>query len=189
MFDDLWLNSHGIRPENVFGRDATAQGFEVLAEALQKRFNGDIFPLPPNDGLWRTNNAVPFLAGIFHGDTPEGQLALDFQVYDFSYIPIELLSSVYEQFLKDEGRGKNEGVVYTPEALADYVLAELDTLHPLQLDHKVLDPCCGSGVFLVLASAFNRKVVARTWRAPNSGSNESPAARKYLWGGEGSGSV
>lgn len=161
ILDDIWLNEHGIRPENVFGRDATAQGFETLAEALQTQFNGDIFPLPANDGRWRTNNAISFLASMFHGDTAEGQLALDFQIYDFSYIPVELLSSVYEQFLKDEGRGENEGIVYTPEPLADYVLAELDTLHPLQLEHKVLDPCCGSGVFLVLAY---RRLIEKLWR-------------------------
>lgn len=160
ILDDIWLAGHGIRPPDVFGREATAQGFEALAEALQTQFNGDIFPLPPNDGQWRLNDAIPFLASIFHGDTTEGQLALDFQIYDFSYIPVELLSSVYEQFLKDEGRGENEGIVYTPEPLADYVLAELDTLHPLQLDYKVLDPCCGSGVFLVLAY---RRLIEKLW--------------------------
>lgn len=160
ILDDMWLDGHEIRPEDVFGREATAQGFEALAEALQTRFNGDIFPLPPNDGRWRSNDAIPFLASIFYGDTPEGQLALDFQIYDFSYIPVELLSSVYEQFLKDEGRGENEGIVYTPEPFADYVLAELDALHPLQLNHKVLDPCCGSGVFLVLAY---RRLIERLW--------------------------
>ncbi len=175
ILDDIWLNSNGICPENIFGREATAQGFEALAEALQKQFNGDIFPLPPNDGQWRANNAVSFLAGIFYGDTPEGQLALDFQVYDFSYIPIELLSSVYEQFLKDEGRGKNEGIVYTPEALADYVLAELDALHPLQLNYKVLDPCCGSGVFLVLAY---RRLIERLWR--EQGEHPTAEAMKCL---------
>jgi len=161
ILDDIWLAGHGIRPEDVFGREATAQGFEALAEALQVQFNGDIFLLPPNDGQWRSNDAIPFLASIFYGDTPEGQLVLDFKIYDFSYIPVELLSSVYEQFLKDQGRGENEGIVYTPEPLADYVLAELDALHPLQLDHKVLDPCCGSGVFLVLAY---RRLIERLWR-------------------------
>ncbi len=175
ILDDIWLAGHGIRPANVFGREATAQGFETLAEALQTQFNGDIFPLPTNDGRWRTNNAISFLASIFYGDTPEGQLALDFQIYDFSYIPVELLSSVYEQFLKDEGRGGNEGIVYTPEALADYVLAELDAVHPLQLTHKVLDPCCGSGVFLVLAY---RRLIEKLWR--EQGDRPKAEAMKHL---------
>jgi len=92
-------------------------------------------------------------------DTKEGQLALDFQAYDFSYIPVELLSSIYEYFLKDEKRSGG-GIVYTPEALADYVIAELEAVHPLRLGHKVLDPCCGSGVFLVLAY---RRLIERLW--------------------------
>ncbi len=175
ILDDIWLAGHGMRPEDIFGREATAQGFEELAEALQMQFNGDIFPLPPNDGLWRTNDAIAFLASIFYGDTPGGQLVLDFKIYDFSYIPVELLSSVYEQFLKDEGRGENDGVVYTPEALADYVLAELDALHPLQLDYKVLDPCCGSGVFLVLAY---RRLIERLWR--KQGERPTAEAMKHL---------
>src|SRR5260370_6749837 len=145
---DILLDDHGIRPEDVFGRAATAQGFEALAEALQVQFNGDIFPLPPNDWQWRSNDAIPFLSRIFYGDTPEGQLVLDFQIYDFSYIPVELLSSVYEQFLKDEGRVENEVVGYTPEPLADYVLAGLEALHPLQLTHQSLHPCFCSAFFL-----------------------------------------
>ena len=41
--------------------------------------------------------------------------------------------------------------MYTPEHLADYLLAELDHVKPLKKSMKVLDPCCGSGIFLVLA--------------------------------------
>lgn len=161
ILDDGWLTNHKIDHEDIFGQAATAQGFASLADILQDQFNGDIFPLPEDDnGLWRTNNTIPFLVGIFNGNTTYGQLALDFQVYDFSYIPVELLSSIYEQFLKAEGRGEGDGVVYTPEALADYVLAELETAHPLRLDHKVLDPCCGSGIFLVLTY---RRMIERLW--------------------------
>lgn len=161
ILDDDWLASHNVDPNSVFGPEANGQGFEALAAVLQVQFNGDIFPLPLHDnGEWRTNDAIPFLVGIFNGNTTYGQLALDFQVYDFSYIPVELLSSIYEQFLKAEGKGEGNGVVYTPEALADYVLAELEAVHPLGLDHKVLDPCCGSGVFLVLAY---RRLIERLW--------------------------
>lgn len=167
ILDDTWLNNHKIHPEDVFGRKATAEGFEALVKLLQKQFNGDIFPLPSNDdGQWRNDAAIRFLASIFHGDSTSGQLVLDFGIYDFSYIPVELLSSVYEQFLKNEEDkrrepGKKDGVVYTPEALADYVLAELEAVSPLSLHHKVLDPCCGSGIFLVLAY---RRLIELLWR-------------------------
>jgi hypothetical protein len=171
ILGDEWLGEHDIRAQDVFGREATAQGFGRLAQALQTQFNGDIFPLPvDDDGSWREGDAVPTLARIFHGDSTDGQLALDFGVYDFSFIPVELLSSIYEQFLKEEGGGEDDGVVYTPEALADYVLAELEAVHPLELTHKVLDPCCGSGIFLVLAY---RRLIERLW----SEQNQRPSAQ------------
>nr|MDQ2688591.1 N-6 DNA methylase [Armatimonadota bacterium] len=154
-----WLQKHQIAAEEIFGRGANVVGFQTLADALQTEFNGVIFPLPEgDDGHWRTDGTIPFLARIFAGDEFQEandaiilQLALDFQVYDFSFIPVELLSSIYEQFLKDEGSVNTVGVVYTPEPLADYVLAEMEAVHPLRWGHRVLDPCCGSGVFLVLA--------------------------------------
>ena len=82
------------------------------------------------------------------------QLSLEnFQVYDFAYIPIELLSSIYEQFLHAEGKGKKVGAYYTPEYLADYLISEMSSVEPLREGMKVLDPACGSGVFLVLIYA------------------------------------
>src|SRR5260370_14948549 len=76
------------------------------------------------------------------------QLHLYFRAYDFAYIPIEILSEVYEQFIEDS---KKKGAVYTPEILADYLLSEINTVKPLNEETKILDPACGSGVFLVLA--------------------------------------
>lgn len=55
-----------------------------------------------------------------------------FGLYDFSYIPVETLSAIYEQFLHSQGKGKKIGAVYTPEHLADYLLAELDYVKPLK---------------------------------------------------------
>lgn len=162
ILDEQWLAEHNIASQDIFGRHARATAFDALSRALQARFNGDIFPLPESDaGIWRQNAAISFLAGIFEGDSPDGQLALDFRVYDFSYIPVELLSSIYEQFLKDEGKGKGDGVVYTPEPLADYVLAEMEAVRPLTLTDRTLDPCCGSGVFLVLTY---RRLIEKLWQ-------------------------
>lgn len=172
ILDDDWLATHGVVPDKVFKREAEPHSFEQLTQVLQAQFNGDIFPLPlDDDGRWRNNNAISYLAGIFNGDSPAGQLALDFQVYDFSYIPIELLSSIYEQFLKAEGKGEGDGVVYTSEALADYVLAEMEAVCPLSLSHKILDPCCGSGVFLALAY----RNLIELWRQENE---ERPTAEE-----------
>src|SRR5947209_1648007 len=42
---------------------------------------------------------------------------------------------------------------YTPEYLADYLVSEMSSVMPLREGMKVLDPACGSGVFLVLIYA------------------------------------
>ena len=77
---------------------------------------------------------------------------LRFWGYDFKYIPIELVSAVYDRFLgAQEPRRRMRGAYYTPMFLADTVISALwDTL-PASTRSKgrFLDPACGSGVFLV----------------------------------------
>lgn len=72
--------------------------------------------------------------------------------YNFSKIPIVLISNIYETFLAQERR-KSEGIVFTPENVVDYTMGKLEERRLASLfqkgDLKVLDPACGSGVFLV----------------------------------------
>jgi type I restriction-modification system DNA methylase subunit len=91
------------------------------------------------------------------------QLKLDFdfswQQYSFRHLPIELTSSIYEHFLQEDSiatRGNTEkGVVYTPPFLVNFLVDEVMPLSNYRLlnnNHfKVLDPSCGSGIFLVTA--------------------------------------
>ncbi|HZC22725.1 MAG TPA: N-6 DNA methylase, partial [Candidatus Binatia bacterium] len=85
----------------------------------------------------------------------EGQQHLDFDAYDFSYLPIETLSVIYEQFLhaaehaSGRSQGRERGAYYTPVPLANFMLNQLDARKPLREGMRVLDPACGSGVFLV----------------------------------------
>jgi type I restriction-modification system DNA methylase subunit len=147
-----WLTENNLSLEVVLGRNATLDGLLDLNEALENRFNGDVFPLPSDARLILNDEIVSLVASTFKGDNPiSGQLHLDFEAYDFSYIPVETLSSIYEQFLHSQGIGKKVGAIYTPEPIADYLLCEMQESKPLQSGMKILDPCCGSGVFLVLA--------------------------------------
>lgn len=89
--------------------------------------------------------------------------------YDFSVIPIELVSAIYEAFLhKEEGAGyiSDNGAYYTPYPLVEFILNEV-LPWPSETDHRydfrILDPACGSGIFLV--DAF-RRLVAR-WKFGN----------------------
>ena len=102
-----------------------------------------------------TESQLRKVAGTFRGDDPgTGQLVFDFGIYDFSLIPIETLSVIYEQFLhapnaQGTSAGKQSGAFYTPIPLVNFMLEELDSLHPFRKGMKVLDPSCGSGAFLV----------------------------------------
>ena len=79
--------------------------------------------------------------------------------YDFKYIPVELISAVYDRFLGEKEKQLREreqerrklGAYYTPMFLADTVISQVwDTLSAESKDKGVFfDPACGSGVFLV----------------------------------------
>ncbi|MCI0471813.1 MAG: SAM-dependent methyltransferase [Candidatus Aminicenantes bacterium] len=155
-----WLQENNIRPENVFSLNATVKELKKLVNALEERFNGKIFPIDFDAEETLKDEHVRWVAAIFSGakivdqeTTPDIvlQLHLPFKAYDFEYIPVETLSSIYERFIFDR---KTKGAVYTPEMLADYVIAETDSVSPLKQGMKILDPACGSGIFLVLIYRF-----------------------------------
>src|SRR3546814_4917084 len=82
-----------------------------------------------------------------------GQLSL-WRLYSFRDLPVELISNIYQLFVKDASSS-----IYTPPALVRLMLEEtlswdrLDTL--MAGDGVILDPACGSGVFLV--EAYRRR--------------------------------
>jgi len=151
-----WLAQQAISYESIFTRQATRSSLKQLIEALSD-FNGKIFPIDFADESLQDRH-ISWVAAIFKGDEPSKndvriwQLHLDFKAYDFRYIPVETLSAIYEQFLinEDENAKQEQGVVYTPEFLADYLLSEVASVKPLKRGMKILDPACGSGIFLVL---------------------------------------
>ncbi|MDR1819719.1 MAG: SAM-dependent methyltransferase [Methanobrevibacter sp.] len=116
---------------------------------IKNRFNGTVFEI--NDEEWNNVNSqhLKILFNLFKGHDLEcGQKVL-FDVYDFSIIPVELVSCIYESFLEEEKQQK-DGVYYTPLSLVDYILN--DTVNEKlqkKSECKILDPSCGSGIFLV----------------------------------------
>ncbi len=128
---------------------STLSGLYKLTEALEKRFNNDIFPFPLQSHDAITDEIVSLIGNVFNGSKLlDSQLNLHFTAYDFSYIPAETLSSIYEQLINVQGQKK---AVYTPEPLASYLLCEITQSKPLFTGIKILDPCCNCGTFLVLA--------------------------------------
>lgn len=151
ILSDRKLSKWNIDPADVFSRKAKLESFLEVNQHLDDWLNGAIFPLETN--AVRSSH-LRLVASVFSGDSPQGQLHLDFQPYDFSFIPIETLSVIYEQFLHSPEKGKSSrgrkvGAYYTPLPLVNYILNELEMRRPLVDGMRVLDPSCGSGAFLV----------------------------------------
>ncbi len=129
--------------------------FAVLREDL----NGDLFLAPcafdgsqAEGGLLAEDlkHLAEFRRGLVEMDT--GQVR--FWPYDFRYVPVELISAVYDRFLgEDPERRRASGAYYTPRALADLAVDQTwEILAPEAVrrdDFRLLDPACGSGIFLV----------------------------------------
>jgi hypothetical protein len=138
-----------------------------LFSKLGNDFNGDLFTANLEAESRQINVAhLDIIADFFHGaDVQKGQLA--FWPYDFSFIPIETISTIYEHFLKAAGKAqkKEAGAFYTPRFLAEFVLDVALEGETSLLDKRFLDPACGSGIFLV--GLFNR--LAEEWKLKNPG--------------------
>lgn len=157
---------------DILSFDDTQKVKEILYnlfKLLQRDFNGDVFDgnLEAEKHLIESEH-INILWRFFNGDKLDGeQVSLGFWAYDFSIIPIETISGIYESFLQventDANEKRNKGVFYTPRFLAEVVIdTALDGFNTL-LGKRYLDPACGSGIFLV--GIFNR--MAEEWRRRN----------------------
>jgi len=167
ILSDRKLGEWEVSADDVFTRNATLVAFWSLVDCLEEWLNGSVFPLPASMRSKVRHDHLKLVAGAFSGDSPSGQLHLDFEAYDFSFIPIETLSVVYEQFLHTSktasglSSGRERGAYYTPIPLVNYVLYEMECRKPLRQGMRVLDPACGSGAFLVQCY---RKLIEKTIR-------------------------
>lgn len=167
LHDDAKVNPTTLFRGEVFAPTVTLKDFRRLVKAIETRFNGKLFPIAWGSRTAPKADAVELVARVFAGEEATGQMHLSFRAYDFAAIPVEFLSSIYEQFLHSEGDAEHDraedaanpekrGAHYTPEPLAEYLVSEIHSVRSLRPGMKVLDPCCGSGVFLVVA--FRRLV-------------------------------
>lgn len=119
---------------------------------LKRKFNGDLFPITENEIDSISEDCLSIIVKLLSGDeVSSGQISL-FNLYDFSIIPVEFISNVYELFI-GQNQQENQGAYYTPLFLVDYILSEtVEKKFQNQknsYDCKILDPSCGSGIFLV----------------------------------------
>lgn len=128
---------------------------------VRNDFNGNLFPLEYEiDNILiqedsRVNDDhLELIISLLKGDDLKNgvtQVSL-FDIYDFSIIPVEFISNVYEKFIGVENQA-TQGAYYTPLFLVDYIQQQTVTKYfqdnPTEYNCKVLDPACGSGIFLV----------------------------------------
>ena len=142
---------------------ANGKALLALLQDLEERFNGQVFVLDRDDRdtLKSSAQLARFARFIEGHEEPGGQLTL-WQLYSFKDLPVELISHIYQIFVNDY-----DSSVYTPPFLVRLMLEEAlswERIDRLQdQDEVILDPCCGSGVFLV--EAYKRLVLH--WRSRN----------------------
>ncbi|MBD3337983.1 MAG: N-6 DNA methylase, partial [Candidatus Lokiarchaeota archaeon] len=126
--------------------------FLSVLDELAREFNGNIFYLSQTEKKEIEEANLNLIADFLRAniDIRTKELFL-WEQYSFNHLPVELISSIYENFLPRE-----KGIVYTPPFLVNFLIDEVMPLNKAQKyfskeQFKIFDPACGSGVFLVAA--------------------------------------
>ena len=167
----IYLEDKGATPEDFYkkekqnahsyfdlleDKDATYNFFEKIKE----NFNGNVFPVSSKEKNVELHHLELIKKCFINGDIKGETLFSDWRIFKFDIIEIELLSEIYEQFL---GKLQKEtGSYYTSPALVELMLNEVLPVKNNEKEYnlKILDPTCGSGIFLV--EAYKR--IVKRWQ-------------------------
>lgn len=154
-----WFAQSHKGAESFFGvlKSGTADEVRELLGKLERKFNGDVFELPENSENRLTDKELRRFADLVEAKTIKSQRYL-WEQFSFRDIPVEVISHLYQRFTQ-----KGEGAVFTPPFLANLMLDYALPYKSLNGTETILDPTCGSGVFLV--GAFRRLI--HCWRSKN----------------------
>lgn len=136
----------------------------TLFNKLQDHFNGNVFPiLSGEERQVKKEHLKVIQKCLVDGDLSSNPKLFTWRIFRFDIIQIELLSEIYENFLEEFKEIKKEegGQYYTPPALVELILNEkLKVNNETNWKFRILDPACGSGIFLV--ESFKRLV--KRWK-------------------------
>lgn len=158
---DGHLESIGDRTSNYVRVLSDYDFTYALFKKLGEDFNGDIFPTDENEKSAIDQEHLNLVRRFLTGDI-ETQRKLFLWAYQFNVIPMELISNIYEDFyhtaskITEEELKEANGTHYTPTTLVDFILSKILTPERLATNPRILDPACGSGIFLV--ESFRRIV-------------------------------
>ncbi len=148
---NAYRKAHKLDVLEAYVSRKDGHGVDRLLKQLGADFNGDF--LSSQDGgapAWSTltrQSFKPILDFLKAVDFESGQGS--FWRYDFSHIPVELISGIYETLLKDR-QGKL-GAYYTPRHLANLVTEQAFEGFADPSECTVYDGACGSGILLTTA--------------------------------------
>ncbi len=178
-----YLEDRGVFPDAWFGQfhkgassflevlqGGTPDEVRELLSKLERKFDGDVFSLPETAGERLTARALRAFADLIEAKTIQEQRYL-WEQFSFKYIPVEVLSHLYQRFAQ---RGK--GAVFTPPFVASLMLDFALPYQRITGTERVLDPTCGSGVFLV--GAFRRLI--QFWRSRHDWKQPDVATLKSI---------
>lgn len=141
------------------------QALIALFADLVDHFNGDVFYLTESEKNEIDDSFLRKFIQVIRGDEENGQ-RLFWARYSFEDIPVELISYIYQNFVK------SKEAVYTPSFLVELLINEtLPLKESSSYDDslRILDPACGSGIFLV--GAYKR--IVSFWRNQHNWENPS----------------
>ena len=147
-------------------KDGNPKEVYRLLKNLERKFNGEVFDVSCLGIQELTKKNLKTFARIVEARTLKNQRYL-WEQYSFKHLPVEIISHLYQRFIKD-----GHGAVYTPPFLAALLLDHTMPYNKMTGKERILDPSCGSGVFLV--GAFKRLV--NLWRSENNWKN--PTVKK-----------
>lgn len=165
-----YLEDRQVFPEGFFGKfhkgardffgvlkGGDPQEVNRLLDSLERKFDGDVFSLPYEGQQMLTSDMLTLFAYLVEARTLKRQRYL-WKQFSFEHLPVEIISNLYQRFVHS-----GHGAVYTPPFLASLLLDYAMPYEKLTGKERVLDPACGSGIFLV--GAFKRLI--NVWRSHN----------------------
>lgn len=152
IVSDVYRAKHQVGRLEHLVRAGDRRGVTKLINRLDTDFNGDFLkPETQGSALWQRlpDPALERLKEfLLRTDLESGQTSL-FWGYDFRYIPVELISGIYESFLSEEK--SDVGAYYTPRHLANLAVEQAFAHSEDVLAERVYDGACGSGILLTTA--------------------------------------
>ena len=155
----LFLEDKGAaREAGLYGsiKGGTSSYFDILTDKeatyrlfrkLQDQFNGNITTMRPDEVAVVNEAHLGIISKCFFDGDFKNEMLFHERLFNFNIIHIGLISEIYENFLGELRHQK--GQFYTPFVLADMMLSEVLPCSSKEYNYPLLDPACGSGIFLV----------------------------------------